>query len=140
MVKLLIAFIILGLSSFSSVSSTQKEAANFQLVWKITGATQAEADQKLARHFAPFVEAEGFADGLCLKNPDGTCQKDEQGAVLYDLGKVSETLEQIIRTKIDTAAKSRFVAGELEKARRKAEEDSDKKEKPTKTAATRSPN
>lgn len=140
MLKLLIVFLVLGVSLLPFGTQAQKETASFQVVWKITGATQAEADQKLARHFAPFVESEGFATDLCLKNPDKTCQKDEMGEVLYDPTKVSETLEQVIRAKIDTAAKTRFISGEIEKARQKAEEDSDKKEKPTKAAAIRAPN
>lgn len=140
MKKLFFVILVFAAAAFAHGHSSQKENASFQIVWKITGSTQAEAEQKLARHFAPFVEAEGFAADLCLQNPDRTCQKDDRGEVLYDLTKVSETLEQILRSKIDTAAKSRFVAGEVEKARRKAEEDSDKKEKPTKAASIRTPN
>ena len=133
--------ILLSLFLFLSLASPiQKETASFQVNWKISGATQAEADQKLARYFAPFVEAEGLAVGLCLKNPDETCQKDEAGDVLYDLAKVTEALEVIFRNKIDAAAKARFVSSEIDKARLKAVEDAEKKEKPGKSAAIRPPN
>lgn len=119
-----------GLNHIPVVVVIQPFTATFTFTRRLDGSNQQEADRKLAAYLAAYAEAKGKS-GLCVVAGDGACLSVD-GAIIYDLAKVSAAIEAILTKEIDDAARDRFKGPKLEEARRKADEDFDKEEKPAK--------
>ncbi len=115
----------------------QIATATFTFTRKFDAPNQQLADRKLATYLAAYAEAKGKS-GLCVVAADGACLS-ENDAIVYDLAKVQDALEQILTAEIDGAARERFKAAKVEAARKQAERDFDEKEeKPGKVVQPRS--
>jgi hypothetical protein len=115
----------------------QSATATFTFTRKSDAANQQAADRKLAAYLAAYAESKGKS-GMCEVGNNGACRRNQQNEIVYDLSLVSAAIEAILTSEIDGAARERFKAAKLDDARKKADEDFDKEEKPTKTAAPRS--